>query len=42
MVLEGFSERRGARPVSNDVSRVAIVITDGRYFLQLNNFINNL
>lgn len=30
MVLEGFSERRGARPVSADVSRVAIVITDGR------------
>lgn len=32
MVLEGFSERRGARPVSNDVSRVAIVITDGKFF----------
>jgi hypothetical protein len=30
MTLEGFSERRGARPVSADVSRVAIVITDGR------------
>ncbi|KAI6201465.1 hypothetical protein M3Y96_00844600 [Aphelenchoides besseyi] len=30
MVLEGFSERRGARPVSSNVSRVAIVITDGR------------
>lgn len=30
MVLEGFSERRGARPVTTDVSRVAIVITDGR------------
>ncbi|KAL3070193.1 hypothetical protein niasHT_039386 [Heterodera trifolii] len=30
MVVEGFSERRGARPVQADVSRVAIVITDGR------------
>lgn len=30
MVQEGFSSRRGARPISNDVSRVAIVITDGR------------
>ena len=30
MVIEGFSERRGARPQSDDVSRVAIVITDGR------------
>ncbi|KAI6194473.1 hypothetical protein M3Y96_01128600 [Aphelenchoides besseyi] len=30
MTVEGFSERRGARPVSSDVSRVAIVITDGR------------
>ena len=30
MVLEGFSERRGARPYSDDVSRVAIVLTDGR------------
>lgn len=30
MVVEGFSERRGARPISKDVSRVAIVITDGR------------
>ncbi|VDM42590.1 unnamed protein product [Toxocara canis] len=27
---EAFSERRGARPVSDKVSRVAIVITDGR------------
>jgi hypothetical protein len=30
MVVEGFSERRGARPVATDISRVAIVITDGR------------
>ncbi|KAI1731796.1 calcium-binding EGF domain-containing protein [Ditylenchus destructor] len=30
MVVEGFAERRGARPVTKDVSRVAIVITDGR------------
>lgn len=30
MVMEGFAERRGARPISDDVSRVAIVITDGR------------
>lgn len=30
MVMEGFSERRGARPISDSVSRVAIVITDGR------------
>ncbi|GMS89863.1 hypothetical protein PENTCL1PPCAC_12038, partial [Pristionchus entomophagus] len=30
MVKEGFSERRGARARSNDVSRVAIVLTDGR------------
>lgn len=30
MVVEGFAERRGARPISKDVSRVAIVITDGR------------
>lgn len=30
MVHEGFSERRGARPVSANISRVAIVITDGR------------
>ncbi|CAD5215432.1 unnamed protein product [Bursaphelenchus okinawaensis] len=30
MVVEGFSERRGARPISKAVSRVAIVITDGR------------
>lgn len=30
MVVEGFSERRGARPSSPDISRVAIVITDGR------------
>lgn len=30
MVQEGFAQRRGARPPSNDVSRVAIVITDGR------------
>uniref|UniRef100_A0A7E4VNX4 Transmembrane cell adhesion receptor mua-3 n=1 Tax=Panagrellus redivivus TaxID=6233 RepID=A0A7E4VNX4_PANRE len=30
MVMEGFAERRGARPLSDDVSRVAIVITDGR------------
>lgn len=30
MVQEGFSARRGARPISEDVSRVAIVITDGR------------
>lgn len=30
MVMEGFSERRGARPLSPNVSRVAIVITDGR------------
>jgi uncharacterized protein YegL len=30
MAIEGFSERRGARPNSKDVSRVAIVITDGR------------
>ncbi|KAK0416184.1 hypothetical protein QR680_012332 [Steinernema hermaphroditum] len=30
MVMEGFSERRGARPQSEEISRVAIVITDGR------------
>lgn len=30
MVVEGFSERRGARTKSDDVARVAIVITDGR------------
>uniref|UniRef100_F1KPJ6 Transmembrane cell adhesion receptor mua-3 n=1 Tax=Ascaris suum TaxID=6253 RepID=F1KPJ6_ASCSU len=30
MVMEGFSERRGARAESDDVARVAIVITDGR------------
>lgn len=30
MVMEGFSERRGARKQANDVSRVSIVITDGR------------
>lgn len=30
MVDEGFSERRGARPLTEGVSRVAIVITDGR------------
>lgn len=30
MVVEGFAERRGARPITDDVSRVAIVITDGR------------
>jgi hypothetical protein len=30
MVVEGFSERRGARPQSETVARVAIVITDGR------------
>lgn len=30
MVTEGFAERRGARPISSDVSRVAIVLTDGR------------
>ncbi|KIH57315.1 von Willebrand factor type A domain protein [Ancylostoma duodenale] len=30
MVQEGFSERRGARPQSSDIARVAIVLTDGR------------
>ena len=31
MAIEGFSERRGARPQSaSGVTRVAIVITDGR------------
>ncbi|PAV59374.1 hypothetical protein WR25_03507 [Diploscapter pachys] len=30
MVSEGFSERRGARPQSPDISRVAIILTDGR------------
>ncbi|KAK5982017.1 von Willebrand factor type A domain protein, partial [Trichostrongylus colubriformis] len=30
MVQEGFSERRGARPQSPDIARVAIVLTDGR------------
>ncbi|KHN76197.1 Transmembrane cell adhesion receptor mua-3 [Toxocara canis] len=30
MVMEGFSERRGARAESDEVARVAIVITDGR------------
>lgn len=30
MVMEGFSERRGARTQGDDVARVAIVITDGR------------
>lgn len=30
MVVEGFSERRGARLLQEDISRVAIVITDGR------------
>lgn len=30
MVKEGFSEIRGARPISANVSRVAIIITDGR------------
>lgn len=30
MVSEGFSERRGARPQSPDIARVAIVLTDGR------------
>ncbi|OZC08479.1 hypothetical protein X798_04540 [Onchocerca flexuosa] len=30
MVMEGFSERRGARKQASDVSRVGIVITDGR------------
>lgn len=30
VVNEAFSERRGARPLSSQVARVAIVITDGR------------
>uniref|UniRef100_A0A158RCP8 VWFA domain-containing protein n=1 Tax=Thelazia callipaeda TaxID=103827 RepID=A0A158RCP8_THECL len=30
MITEGFSERRGARTKGDDVTRVAIVITDGR------------
>ncbi|KAK6743395.1 hypothetical protein RB195_010571 [Necator americanus] len=30
MVQQGFSERRGARPQSSDISRVAIILTDGR------------
>lgn len=30
MVEEGFSTRRGARPISDAVRRIAIVITDGR------------
>lgn len=30
MVMEGFSERRGARKQGDDVARVGIVITDGR------------
>lgn len=30
MVMEGFSQRRGARIKSDNVTRVAIVITDGR------------
>ncbi|CAJ0943046.1 unnamed protein product, partial [Mesorhabditis belari] len=30
MVKEGFSERRGARHQADDISRVAIIITDGR------------
>ncbi|EFO13023.1 hypothetical protein LOAG_15508, partial [Loa loa] len=30
MVMEGFSERRGARKQGDDVARVSIVITDGR------------
>lgn len=30
MVVEGFSERRGARSQDDNVARVAIVITDGR------------
>ncbi|KAL3093349.1 hypothetical protein niasHS_005863 [Heterodera schachtii] len=30
MVTEGFSERRGVRPISEGANRVAVVITDGR------------
>lgn len=30
MVEHGFSERRGARAIGDDVTRVCIVITDGR------------
>ncbi|CAJ0578738.1 unnamed protein product, partial [Mesorhabditis spiculigera] len=30
MVREGFSERRGARRQADDISRVAIILTDGR------------
>ncbi|KAI3415661.1 hypothetical protein GPALN_005254 [Globodera pallida] len=30
MVSEGFSERRGVRPLSEGANRVAVVITDGR------------
>jgi len=30
MVNEGFSDRRGVRPISEGANRVAVIITDGR------------